>query len=65
MDRTKLSGVLKAFDGVTSGLEMEIGVADVREFLARKSGRSLINFGTTANHSAARAKAFGQPLARG
>lgn len=57
------SGVLKAFDGVTSGLEMEIGVADVKEFLARKSGRSLINFGTTANHSAARAKAFGQPLA--
>ena len=56
------SGVLKAFDGVTSGLEMEIGVADVKEFLARKSGRSLINFGTTANHSAARAKAFGQPL---
>jgi len=58
-----VSGVLKAFDGVTSGLEMEIGVPDVKEFLARKSGHSRINFGTTASHSAARAAAFGQPLA--
>jgi N-acyl-D-aspartate/D-glutamate deacylase len=58
-----VSGVLKAFDGVTSGLEMEIGVPEVGKFLARKTGRSLINFGTTASHSAARAAAFGQPLA--
>ncbi len=58
-----VSGVLKAFDGVTSGLEMEIGVPDVKAFLARKSGHSLINYGTTASHSAARAAAFGQPLA--
>jgi len=58
-----VSGVLKAFDGVTSGLEMEIGVPDVKAFLARKTGHSLINFGTTASHSAARAAAFGQPLA--
>ena len=57
-----VSGVLKAFDGVTSGLEMEIGVPDVKEFLARKSGRSLINYGTTASHAAARAAAFGSPL---
>ena len=56
------SGVLKAFDGVTSGLEMEIGVPEVKPFLARKTGHSLINFGTTASHSAARAAAFGQPL---
>lgn len=56
------SGVLKAFDGVTSGLEMEIGVPDVKEFLARKSGRSLINYGTTASHVAARAAALGSPL---
>jgi N-acyl-D-aspartate/D-glutamate deacylase len=58
-----VSGVLKAFDGVTSGLEMEIGAPDVKAFLARKTGHSLINFGTTASHSAARAAAFGQPLA--
>lgn len=58
----EVSGVLKAFDGVTSGLEMEIGVPDVKEFLSRKSGRSLINYGTTASHAAARAAAFGSPL---
>jgi N-acyl-D-aspartate/D-glutamate deacylase len=57
-----VSGGLKAFDGVTSGLEMEIGAPDVKEFLTRKSGHSLINFGTTASHSAARAAAFGEPL---
>jgi predicted amidohydrolase len=34
------SGRLKAFDGVTTGLEMEIGVPDVAAFLERKKGRS-------------------------
>jgi len=58
----EISGVLKAYDGVTSGLEMEIGVPDVKVFLERKSGHSLINFGTSASHSAARAAALGQPL---
>lgn len=53
------SGRLKAFDGVTSGLEMEIGVPDVAAFLRRKAGRSVINYGTTASHSAARALVFG------
>ena len=56
------SSRLKAFDGVTSGLEMEIGVPDVAEFLRRKQGRSLIHYGTTASHPAARALAFGTPL---
>src|SRR4051812_37637261 len=56
------SGVLKAYDGVTSALEMEIGSPDVKAFLARKTGHSIINFGTSASHSAARAAALGQPL---
>lgn len=56
------SGRLKAFDGVTSGLEMEIGVPDVGSFLKAKKDRSLINYGTTASHPAARALAFGTPL---
>src|SRR5690348_5338816 len=42
------SGVLKAFDGVTSALEMEIGSPDVKMFLTRKTGHSIINFGTSA-----------------
>jgi N-acyl-D-aspartate/D-glutamate deacylase len=53
---------VKAFDGVTTALEMEIGVPDVAQFLKSKEGRSLINYGTTASHAAARALIFGAPL---
>jgi N-acyl-D-aspartate/D-glutamate deacylase len=52
----------KAFDGVTTALEMEIGAPDVAQFLNMKRGRSLINYGTTASHVAARALVFGAPL---
>ena len=53
---------LKAMDGVTTALELEIGAPDVRAFLdARKNG-ALINFGSAASHPAARAAAFGAPM---
>src|SRR5208283_1639755 len=54
---------VKAFDGVTTALEMEIGVPDVAPFLKSKEGHSLIHYGTTASHAAARALVFGAPLA--
>ena len=54
---------VKAFDGVTTALELEIGVPDVAAFLHSKQGHSLINYGTAASHLAARAEAFGTPLA--
>src|SRR5258708_31323766 len=41
---------VKAFDGVTTALEMEIGAPDVAEFLRTKEGHSIINYGTTASH---------------
>jgi N-acyl-D-aspartate/D-glutamate deacylase len=53
---------VKALDGVTTALEMEIGVPDVAEFLREKQGHSLINYGTTASHVAARALVFSEPL---
>jgi N-acyl-D-aspartate/D-glutamate deacylase len=53
---------VKAFDGVTTALEMEIGAPDVTQFLTLKEGRSLIHYGTTASHAAARALVFGAPL---
>ena len=56
---------VKAFDGVTTALEMEIGVPDVAEFLRSKEGHSLIHYGTTASHLAARALVFGTPLPDG
>lgn len=56
---------LKAFDGVTTALEMEIGAPDVAQFLKAKEGHSLIHYGTTASHLAARALVFGAPLPEG
>jgi N-acyl-D-aspartate/D-glutamate deacylase len=56
---------VKAFDGVTTALEMEIGAPDVTQFLKSKEGRSLIHYGSTASHVAARALIFGAPLPDG
>ena len=56
---------VKALDGVTSALELEIGVPDVAQFLKTKEGRSLIHYGTSASHAAARAQVFGAPLSDG
>jgi N-acyl-D-aspartate/D-glutamate deacylase len=56
---------LKALDGVTTALELEIGVPDVANFLRAKEGHSLINYGTSASHVAARAQVFGAPLSGG
>lgn len=56
---------VKAFDGVTTALEMEIGAPDVTQFLNAKQGQSLIHYGTTASHVAARALVFGAPLPDG
>jgi N-acyl-D-aspartate/D-glutamate deacylase len=56
---------LKALDGVTTALEMELGVADVGRFLDERSGGALVNFGTTADHPAARVAALGSPQPEG
>ncbi len=53
---------VKAFDGVTTALELEIGVPDVAQFLKDKEGHSLIHYGTSASHVAARSLVFGAPL---
>lgn len=56
---------LKAFDGVTTALEMEIGTPDVAAYLAARKGKALVNYGTTADYDAARALAFGTPVPPG
>lgn len=53
---------LKALDGVTTALELEIGAPDVTAFLEAHQGKSLINYGLSASHAAARAAAFGSPM---
>ena len=56
---------LKAQDGVTTALELEIGVPDVARFLSEREGRALIHYGATASHRAARVAAFGGTLPAG
>jgi N-acyl-D-aspartate/D-glutamate deacylase len=56
---------VKALDGVTTALELEIGATDVAQFLKAKHGQSLIHYGTSASDVAARALVFGAPLPPG
>ncbi|MGA3034137.1 MAG: amidohydrolase family protein [Terracidiphilus sp.] len=56
---------VKALDGVTTALELEIGAPDVARFLKAKEGRSPINYGTSASQVAARSLVFGAPLPEG
>lgn len=44
----------KAKDGVTTALEMEVGVNPVREWYAAREGKSTVNFGATSGHIPAR-----------
>jgi N-acyl-D-aspartate/D-glutamate deacylase len=56
---------VKALDGVTTALELEIGAPDVAQFLKAKQGHSLIHYGSSASQVAARALVFGVPLPAG
>jgi N-acyl-D-aspartate/D-glutamate deacylase len=44
----------KAMDGVTTALELEIGVSPVSEWYAARETKALINFGASAGHIPAR-----------
>jgi N-acyl-D-aspartate/D-glutamate deacylase len=44
----------KARDGVTTALEMEVGVNPVAPWYAAREGKSLVNFGATSGHLPAR-----------
>ncbi len=44
----------KARDGVTTALEMEVGVFPVPQWYRAREGRALVNFGATAGHLPAR-----------
>jgi N-acyl-D-aspartate/D-glutamate deacylase len=44
----------KAMDGVTTALEMEVGVSPVSQWYAAREGKALINFGASSGHLPAR-----------
>ncbi|HEV8186862.1 MAG TPA: amidohydrolase family protein [Pyrinomonadaceae bacterium] len=52
----------KAMDGVTSALELEVGTGDVDAWYAQRDQKSLINYGVSAGHLAARMAALHEPI---
>src|SRR3954451_21574741 len=42
----------KAMDGVTTALELEIGVGDVNAWYAEREGKALVNYGASTGHPA-------------
>ena len=52
----------KAMDGVTTALELEVGTGDVDAWYAQRAQKSLINYGVSAGHLAARMAAMHEPV---
>lgn len=52
---------LKAQDGVTTALELEVGAADVDAWYAEREGRAHVNFGVAAGHIPVRMAVMGDP----
>src|SRR5258707_4046511 len=51
----------QAHDGVTTSLELEVGTDDVSGWYARRTGKSLINFGVSAGHIPIRMRVMNDP----
>ena len=51
----------KARDGVTTALELEVGVYPVKPWYAAREGKALINFGATSGHIPARMAVMHDP----
>jgi N-acyl-D-aspartate/D-glutamate deacylase len=54
---------LRAADGVTTALELEIGTADVAGFYAGREGRAPVHFGASIGHVPVRMEVMGDPPA--
>jgi N-acyl-D-aspartate/D-glutamate deacylase len=52
----------KAMDGVTTALELEVGTGDIDAWYAQREQKSLINYGVSAGHLAARMAAMHEPI---
>jgi N-acyl-D-aspartate/D-glutamate deacylase len=56
--QTNQSNEYQAHDGVTTALELEVGVPAVGEFLKSRENKAILNFGATASHGAMRTMAM-------
>jgi N-acyl-D-aspartate/D-glutamate deacylase len=52
---------VKAADGVTTALELEVGVADVDRWYGEREGKARINYGASAGHIAVRMAVMHDP----
>ncbi len=53
------SGRYELMDGVTTTLELEIGVADIDKYYADRAGKSFLNYGAAIGHPPTRMKVMG------
>ena len=51
----------KAHDGVTTALELEVGVADIDRWYAEREGKAVINYGASVGHIPARMAVMHDP----
>ena len=51
----------KAMDGVTTALELEVGVGDAEKWYAEREGKALINYGASIGHIPARIAVMRDP----
>jgi len=54
---------LKAADGVTTALELEVGTAEVDQWYGEREGKSLVNFGVSIGHIPVRMAVMGDKTA--
>jgi N-acyl-D-aspartate/D-glutamate deacylase len=52
----------KAMDGVTTALELEVGTGDVDHWYSQRAGNTLINYGVSVGHLAARMMAMNEAV---
>src|SRR5919106_826572 len=52
----------KAMDGVTTALELQVGTGDIDAWYAEREQKSLINYGASIGHIAARMMAMREPV---
>lgn len=60
--QTEAAYRLQALDGVTTGLELELGVPDVSAWYDERRGGQLVNYGTSVGYLGVRAVAVGDPV---
>lgn len=61
-DQREIGYRLQVHDGVTTGLELELGVPHVREWYEEREDGQLVNYGASVGYLGARAVAMGDPV---